>query len=390
MSAWRGTSPARQTHRLWRSELGPLPPYRVDERVLYVCFVANAELGCHLALGWPLPANVLDLNTEFRCIANGRTVPAGKGLLGAMAYYGLDSISSKHKDAMRDRIMQGWPFTIEEREEILKYVDGDVDAMVRLLPKMLPEIGLAVALHRGEFVAASALMEHRGVPMDMEILPQLADKRAWNAVRDALVPAIDAAYGVYVRSVAGDWSFSMERFADYLKRENIAWPVTEKGKLSTSNKTFQSMGKAFPQFEPLRQLRYARNKMRRIKLAVGSDGRNRTVLWPCQSKTSRTQPKASQWIFSPAVFLRNLIKPDRGTAVAYVDWSSMEFMIAASLSGDPNMLYFYRSGDPYLTFAKRVGSAPEAATKRTHGELRPLQDRPLAAQYGIGPDVLCG
>ena len=114
--------PTGQTHRLWRSELGPLPPYRVDERVLYVCFVANAELGCHLALGWPLPANVLDLNTEFRCIVNGRTVPAGKGLLGAMAYYGLDSISSKHKDAMRDRIMQGWPFTVEEREKILRYV----------------------------------------------------------------------------------------------------------------------------------------------------------------------------------------------------------------------------------------------------------------------------
>ena len=92
----------------------------IDERVLYVCFVANAELGCHLALGWPLPSNVLDLNTEFRCIVNGRTVPGGKGLLGAMAYYGLDSISSKQKDAMRDRILQGWPFTAEEREEILR------------------------------------------------------------------------------------------------------------------------------------------------------------------------------------------------------------------------------------------------------------------------------
>jgi DNA polymerase I len=276
--AWH-EHPSGQTHRLWRSELGPLPPYRVDDRVLYVCFVANAELGCHLALGWPLPANVLDLNTEFRCIVNGRAAPAGKGLLGAMAYYGLDAISSKQKDTMRDRIVQGWPFTVEEREKILEYCDGDVDAMARLLPKMLPEIELDIALHRGEFVTASALMEHRGVPMDMEILPQLTDKRAWNAVRDALVPAVDAAYGVHVRDLAGDWSFSMERFADYLKRENIAWPVTEKGKISTSNKTFESMGKAFPQLEPLRQLRYARNKMRRIKLAVGKDGRNQRWSW---------------------------------------------------------------------------------------------------------------
>ena len=40
---------------------------------------------------------------------------------------------------------------------------------------MQPELELPVALHRGEFVAASALMEFHGVPIDMEIFPQLAD-----------------------------------------------------------------------------------------------------------------------------------------------------------------------------------------------------------------------
>ena len=103
--------PSGQTFRLWRDELGPAPPYRIDDKTLFVCFVANAELGCHLSLGWPLPVHVLDLSPEFRCITNGRTVPAGKGLLGALAYYGFDSIGSKHKDAMRDRIMKGWPFS---------------------------------------------------------------------------------------------------------------------------------------------------------------------------------------------------------------------------------------------------------------------------------------
>ena len=60
-----------------------------------------------------------------------------------------------------------------------------------------------------------------------------------------------------------------------------------------------------------------RDKMRKVKLAVGRDGRNRTVLWPFKAKTSRTQPKASEWIFSPAVWLRSLIKPGPGMAVAY-------------------------------------------------------------------------
>ena len=59
------------------------------------------------------------------------------------------------------------------------------------------------------------------------------------------------------------------------------------------------MSKGHPQLESLRQLRYLRDKLRKIKLAVGADGRNRTVLWPFQSKTSRTQPKARRWIFRP-------------------------------------------------------------------------------------------
>jgi DNA polymerase-1 len=256
---------------------------------------------------------------------------------------------------------------------------------------MLPDTDLTLALHRGEFVAALARMEHRGVPLDMEVYPQLADKRAWSYIRDAMVPAIDADYGVYAKGADGEWHFSMELFCQYLSREQIVWPVTENGKFSTKGKTFEDMSKGYPQLEALRQLRHARDKMRKIKLAVGADGRNRTVLWPFQSKSSRTQPKASQWIFSPAVWLRSLIKPEPGQAVAYVDWSSMEFMVGAALSGDPVMIEFYRNGDPYLSFAKRVGAAPKWATKSTHG---PLRDRYktglLAIQYSIGAETLAG
>ena len=63
---------------------------------------------------------------------------------------------------------------------------------------------LGVALYHGEFAAVSALMEHHGVPIDMEIFPQLADKDTWLALRDAMVPVIDAQYGVYVRDSAGN------------------------------------------------------------------------------------------------------------------------------------------------------------------------------------------
>ena len=384
-----------QTIQLWRDELGTQPPYRTDDRVLFVSFVANAEMACHLSLGWRVPKNVLDLNPAFRNLTNGRFTPEGKGLIGLLRYYGLDTVDAKRKDAMRQRILQGWPFTPEEREQILKYCMSDVNSMARVLPRILPEIDLGVALYHGEFAAVSARMEHNGVPIDMEIFNQLADSNVWRAVRDEMVPAIDAQYGVYTRrNDKSDWTFSMERFVAYLKREGIEWPTLETGALNMKRKTFEDMSKGFPQLEQLRQLRHARDKMRKVKLAVGSDGRNRTVLWPFQAKTSRTQPKASHWIFSPAVWLRSLIKPAPGMAVAYVDYSSMEFLIAASLSDGHcgpvnNMLDMYESGDPYLSFAKSVGAVPHTATKKSHVAVRArYKVMMLATQYGMSAPTL--
>ena len=299
---------------------------------------------------------------------------------------------------MRQRIIQGWPFALEEWEQILKYCMSDVDSLVRVLPLILSDIEhLGIALYHGEFAAASAMMEHHGVPIDMKIFQQLADKEIWQAVRDEMVPAIDARYGVYVRrNSSSGWIFSHERWVADLKREVIydAWPRLAAGALDMRRNTFEGMTKGFPQLESLRQLRHARDKMREIKLAIGHDGRNRTVLWPFKSKTGRTQPKASTWIFSPAVWLRSLIKPEPGMAVAYVDYSSMEFFVAASLSDGHccpvnNMLDMYRTGDPYLSFAKSVGAVPQTATKKSHETVRDrYKTMLLSTQYGLSATSL--
>jgi len=395
-----------RTLRLWRDQLGDRPPYRTDADVLFVCFVATAECSCHLALGWPMPAKVLDLSPEFRNLTNGVALPddpadkKGKGkksLLGALRYYGIETVGATYKDAMQKRVLEGWPFTTHEREQILKYCESDVLALKRLLPKMLPSIDLPIALYRSEFSGpVSALMEHRGVPIDMEIFGPLRNRRTWTSIRDAMVPKIDAQYGVYERNAAGEWSFNEKRFEAYLTREGIGWFRLDSGRLDLKDKTFETLAKAYPQVESLRQVRYVQRKLRKIKLAVGRDGRNRTVLWPFVAKTSRTQPKAAQWIFSPAVWLRGLIKPEPGMAVAYIDYSSMEFMIAAALSDGHclptnNMLEMYRSGDPYSAFAKRVDAMPETAMKADPG-IKKIRDRYkvalLAIQYGMSSPAL--
>lgn len=357
-----------RTLRLWHNQLGSAPPYRTDSKVLFVCFAATAECACHLALNWPLPARILDLSPIFRCVVNGRIVPLGKGLLGALAYFGLNSIGTTRKEMMRRRILEGGPFSPEEREEILIYCASDVDETIALLPKLLaePDFDLGIALHWGEFAAVSALMEHRGIPLDMQIVPQLLDKKAWAFVRDTVVPKIDQQYGVYIEDTVGEWHFNIEKFELLCVRLGIDWPRHEFGKPDLRRKTFESMCKAYPELEALRQLRHARDKMRRIKLAVGPDGRNRTVLWPFASKTSRTQPKAAQWIFSPATWLRSSIKPGPGRAIAYIDWSSMEFQVAAVLSKCRPMLELYATGSPYIEFAKRFDVVPQSATKKTN------------------------
>src|SRR5262245_54859417 len=58
--------------RLWLEDDPPTrPPYDTGPRSLFVAYYASAELGCHLALGWHMPARILDLSAEFRCLTSG-------------------------------------------------------------------------------------------------------------------------------------------------------------------------------------------------------------------------------------------------------------------------------------------------------------------------------
>ena len=102
--------------------------------------------------------------------------------------------------------------------------------------------------------------------------------------------------------------------------------------------------------------------MRLNELAVGRDGRNRTILSAFESRTGRNQPSNTKYIFGPSVWLRGLITPGHG--VAYIDWSRPEFGIAAALLGDTAMQAAYASGHPYLEFVKQAGAVPADATRK--------------------------
>ena len=368
--------------RLWRDQFGPAPPYATDGKALFVAYYASAEIGCHLALGWPLPERILDLFTEFRNHTNGLTTISGNGLLGALAHYGLDGIGVVEKDEMRALVLCGGPWSDAERIAILDYCETDVVALARLLPAMLPKIDLPRALLRGRYMAAAARMERNGVPMDTRTLEQL--NRHWPNIQDQLIADIDVDFGVFEGR-----TFKADRFATWLGQSGIPWPRLESGRLDLSDDAFREAARSYPVVAPLRELRSTLSEMRLSDLAVGRDGRNRTMLSAFRARTGRNQPSNTKYIFGPSVWLRGLIKPPSGYGLAYIDWKQQEFGIAAALSGDPLMLDAYRSGDPYLAFAKQAGAAPSDATKATHKAVRDQYKAcVLAVQYGMGAEGL--
>jgi len=324
-----------------------------------------------------MPERILDLFCEFSARTNGLDTPGGKGLLGALAYFGLDSIGAVEKDEMRELVLKGGPWSETERTAILDYCESDVIALERLLPAMVPEIDLPRALLRGRYMAAAAAMEHAGTPIDVPMLELF--RQRWTDIQDQLIAEIDADYDVF-----DGRTFKADRFATWLVKHNIPWPLLESGHLDLTDNTFRHQARAYPAVSPLRELRSSLSDLRLNDLAVGRDGRNRTILSAFRARSGRNAPSNSKFIFGPSVWLRGLIKPPPDHGVAYCDWSQQEFGIAAALSGDQTMQAAYKSGDCYLAFAKQAGAVPQDATKATHGPTRELfKQCGLAVQYGM-------
>jgi DNA polymerase-1 len=299
------------------------------------------------------------------------------------AYRALPSrLDAVHKDAMRALILGGGPWTEEERAEITEYCAGDVYGLERLLPAMLPRIDLPRALLRGRYMAAASAMETNGVPIDTATLKLV--RAHWTDIQDQLIADVDADYGVF-----DGRTFKEDRFESVLIRHGIPWDRLGSGRLCLDRDTFREMARSYPIISPLRELRHALSEMRLNDLTVGDDGRNRTPLWAFGSKTGRNQPSNTKFIFGPSVWLRGLIQPPPGHAIAYIDWSSQEVGIAAALSGDELMMADFLTGDPYVAFGIRAGVLPAGATKATHRETRDMiKTCVLGLQYGMGPKTL--
>ncbi len=389
--------------RFWRDELLAMRQAPFDiERDVFVAFYASAEIGCFLQLGWPLPRNVIDLYVEHRVATNGlllkreRKKPAsqsgktlkGNGrdsLLNALAIRGLGHMDVDTKDAARNLVLMEPNPSPSQQAEILEYCAGDVLGAEALLRYMLErgEIDWPRALWRGRYVVAAAKMEQTGVPIDTPLHRRLSEN--WPRLRHELIASVNRTFGVF----DDHDTFKSERFAAYVLSRNLPWPKLLSGALALDSDIFDEMSRFHPELRPLYEVRSSLGEMRLTGLAIGPDGRNRCLLSVFQTVTGRNAPSNSAFIFGPARWMRGLIKPSAGLALAYVDWKSQEIAIAAALSGDERLLDAYESGDIYLAFARDAGLMPAGATKQSHADVREMcKTIVLGIGYGMGAEAM--
>jgi hypothetical protein len=373
-----------EVSRYWATELYDMsdPPFATGEDVALITYFAPAEVQSMLALNWSIDVSIIDLFAEFRCYTNGDPRVSRRGLVHALDYFDLTELIPDEKEGMRTLILSGGPWSKKERLAILDYCTQDVICLSPLLNCMLqrtPWIDLRLnhALIRGRYMKAVGSMQHRGIPIDLDLLDKL--NANWDDIKLELIESVDAQYGVYV-----DGSFKEALFQSYLAREGIPWPRLPSGRLALDRDTFSDMSKRYPNVQPLHELRKTLGEFKLNNLAVGRDGRNRTLLSPFAAKTGRNQPSTTKFVFGPSKWVRGLIKPADGMALAYCDWSSQEIAIAAALSGDELLWDAYESGDPYIAFAIQAGLAPPGATKETHKDIRNrCKSVVLGTNYGM-------
>jgi len=382
-----------RTVRLWQDELGPFPPYRLDADALLVTYLATAEFGFHIAKGWGQPACTLDAYVEFRHYVNDGAIKAAdrdKGfysLAGALRYFCEPELDTARKTDMRDRVLQGPPFTADEKQAILDYCQDDDHALACVLKHIVPTIrSLPHALFRAKFQWVMAQTERRGVPTD---LPKLNRIRGhWDGIQLDLVTEVDRPFGIY-EIANGKPHWRKENFKAYLQRNGMSWPQYENGMLDETDQTFREMAGKYPFIEPLRELRYSLSKLRLNDLQVGSDGRNRTLLGAYGTKTARNAPSNSKYVFGPAKWLRFLITPPPGLVLIHRDYCQQEVRIAAVLSDDDELLKACESGDVYLGIASQLGFVSESMSPAELKAVRTLfKTVTLAIQYGAGAETL--
>jgi hypothetical protein len=343
--------------------------------------------------------------------------------LAAFLYKMLNvEVDTEHKNLMRDIIIFNDEREIQEyRHQIQSYCTSDVEYLIPAYWEVVKAYKISLGkehrpkfnevLYRGETAARTAKMMSLGYPINLEKVKRFA----------ASVPEINKELAEDINSQFDEdlfkWNNKDQRYSKKIKywKEIIAkseyadkWMRTYTGDFSCSLDAFEklfSYRHNFPEGNFFAQvMRYlktqrsfngflpkgktAKNKETFFD-SVGSDERARAWLNPYGAQSARYQPKATGFIPLKASWMRSLIEPKKGRAICGIDYGSQEFLLAALISKDKNMIEAYKSGDVYLYFAKLAGAVPWEGKKEDYKEERNLfKSTTLGISYNMAAQGL--
>ncbi len=321
-----------------------------------------------------------------------------------------EKIDAEEKNAVRDIIIRSDRKEIEAaKERILIYNESDIKYLRELLLKVIAffkskgissKAWLEHALTRGDYSFRTALMVEKGYPINHEKLSMFMKNTAGilkAAAEDCLEVAPDVKAFRY--DTKKDRYVVFEKaIREWVESESKPyWRLTDKGKKSLSKDAFSDWySSESPGFAGA-YCRYLKTKQslngflpgvtkgkKVFSDFIGSDKRVRPYFGIYGSQSSRSQPAATGFIPLKAHWMRNFIEAPKDYAVCGLDFASQEFLVAAIMSQDQNMISAYASGDVYLAFAKLAGLVPQDATKDSHKKMR---DVCKALVLGISYDM---
>jgi DNA polymerase-1 len=386
-----------RTIRLWRGEFGREPPFDIGNDTLFCAYAAWAELTIFLTLGWKFPKHVFDLHTAYLASSNillpynpdEKRKKQRKRLSDACRAYGVDGWENIDKEEIAAAIGNG-RWQEYGRERVFAYCEEDVRASALLLQKQLRGHGRfePVDTERVIFFSdysskAIARIQSRGIPIDLPLWEIMRDNAA--AIVSELIRRFDPSYGSenQIYSPDGEWSYW--RFERWLVDTGVLlWPRLESGQLDISSDAFDLMSHV-PGATGLHALRKSVGFIKRAKLPIGRDGRNRPSLFPFGTATGRNAHAKS--IFNAHAGMRSLIVYPSNTIGVYLDWKTQEVGCAAALSGDQTLMDDYRN-DVYHALALMCGLTEERNAQIWKAQYPDMRQRmkslQLAISYGMG------
>jgi len=423
---------------------------------IFVAYAVTAEASSLFSLGLdPLRFKWIDLYLEYRCLTNhnhnwmyGKQLIDGKvkttsppkskwqmteeekdtadrskpqhGLAAACFKVLGEKVDTDFKDRIRDIIIADEEIE-ENKDEILRYNESDIQYLPRLLKGMINEYRRLLAgspknikllpeemLRRGEYAARTAIMERTGYPIDMEStrnFSQSVNGIVWSLQSEIneLFPTVQP----FTKKRDRSYSWSHVRTREWIESTGLAdkWMKTDKGALSLKLDAFKqhfnfrhdypkdNLGAQMVRYLSTRKnlngfLQTGKTK-KNFWDSVGSDGRVRPYFGIYGAQSARSQPAATGFIFLKSSWMRILCQPRSGKAIAGIDYKSQEFLIAALMSRDMNMIAAYESGDVYLYLAKLAGEVPWNGERKDYEfERNIFKVVTLALQFGMGEESL--